>query len=136
MNFSSGMIAKAKKAASAEEILAMAREEGIALSATEAAEYYDLLHGSRPLEDEELDCVAGGKGGDDSSSNPPPKYHVGQILDVKASVSDTGSPVRVKVLSVGELSEFNGYGYYLQNVEKGYTYGPFSLEKCYVVVVG
>lgn len=75
MNFTNEMIAKAGKAASAEELIEMAKAEGVELTAEEAEQYFKFLHGSRELTDEELDQVAGGKGDD-----PKPKFTVGQHL--------------------------------------------------------
>lgn len=54
------IIAKAKEAKSAEELLAMAKENGMELTEEEAEEYYDRLHASGELADDELDSVAGG----------------------------------------------------------------------------
>ena len=60
MNFTREMIEKARSASSAEELLEMARAEGIEITEAEAAQYYDFLHTSRELTDEELSQVAGG----------------------------------------------------------------------------
>ena len=54
------IIAKAKEAKSAEELLAMAKENDMELTEEEAKEYYDRLHASGELADDELDSVAGG----------------------------------------------------------------------------
>ena len=56
------IIAKAKEAKSAEELLAMAKENDMELTEEEAKEYYDRLHASGELADDELDSVAGGIG--------------------------------------------------------------------------
>ena len=56
----SELIAKAKEAGSAEELLAMAKENDIELTGEQAKEYYDRLHASGELSDDELDNVAGG----------------------------------------------------------------------------
>ena len=60
--FTSELIEKAKAAKSAEDILAIAKENGIALGEDEAKEYFDRLNTSGELSDEELDSVAGGCG--------------------------------------------------------------------------
>ena len=77
MKFSKEMIEKAKSAASAEELVEMAKAEGIKLSADDAAKYFDFLHGSHELSDDEVQEVAGGKGED---STPGAKFSVGQTV--------------------------------------------------------
>lgn len=77
MKFSNEMIEKAKSASSAEELMHMAAEEGIALTAEEAKQYFDFLHSSGALSDEELENVAGGKGND----GPKPKYKAGRRIN-------------------------------------------------------
>lgn len=55
------IIAKAKESKNAEELLAMAKENGIELTEDEAKTYYAWLHStSGELSDEELNSVAGG----------------------------------------------------------------------------
>ena len=75
--FSIEQIEKANRAASKEELPALAKAEGIELTEAEAEAFFGLLNGSRALSDEELTAVAGGKG---SSSKPDPKYKLGQIV--------------------------------------------------------
>ena len=60
MNFTPEQITKAKAAKSAEELIALAKENGIALTEEEAAKYFADLHKEGELADEELDNVAGG----------------------------------------------------------------------------
>jgi predicted ribosomally synthesized peptide with nif11-like leader len=55
------LLEKAKTANSAEELLSMAKEEGIELTEAEAAAYFNQLNAAEgELADEELDNVAGG----------------------------------------------------------------------------
>ena len=54
------LIEKAKLAKSAEEIFSLAKENGVQLSADEANTYFDELHKSGEISDDELDNVAGG----------------------------------------------------------------------------
>ena len=54
------MILKAKEAKSAEELLAMAKEIGMNLDEEGAKAYFEQLHKSGELADDELDNVAGG----------------------------------------------------------------------------
>ena len=61
MNFTDEMIAKAKTAASAEELIELAAEEGIIITAEEAEKYFSFLSNNGELSDEALEAVAGGK---------------------------------------------------------------------------
>lgn len=54
------MIERAKQAASAEELLAVAKENGVELTTEDAQKYFEMWHTSAELSDEELDNVAGG----------------------------------------------------------------------------
>ena len=60
-NFPPEMIEKAKAAKSAEELLALAKENGVEMTADEAATYFAQLNPkSGELNDDDLDNVAGG----------------------------------------------------------------------------
>ena len=80
MNISKELIEKAKTAKTAEELLEMAKEESIEMSAEQAAEYFATIHASGELSDEELDNVAGGCGSGDE-----PLFTVGQWVYVRAT---------------------------------------------------
>lgn len=54
------LIAKARSAKSAEELLALAKENGVELTEEEASAYFEQLNKSGELSDDELDNVAGG----------------------------------------------------------------------------
>ena len=54
------LLEKAKEAKSAEELLSLAKENGVELTKDEAEEYFAQMHQSGELSDEELDNVAGG----------------------------------------------------------------------------
>ena len=63
-NLTPEMIEKAKAAKSAEELLALAKENGVEMTADEAATYFAQLNPkSGELDDDDLDAVAGGKAG-------------------------------------------------------------------------
>ena len=67
------LIQKAKEAKSAEELLALAKENGIGLTVEQARAYFARLHpAAGELDDDELDAVAGGGcgGGSDSMKCP------------------------------------------------------------------
>ena len=76
MNFTPEQITKAKAAKSVEELLAIAKENGMELTEEEAAKYFAEWHKEGELSDEELNNVSGGCGSDD----PPPRYQKGQHL--------------------------------------------------------
>ena len=80
MKFSKELIEKAKTAKTAEELLEMAKEESIEMSAEQAAEYFATIHASGELSDEELDNVSGGCGSGDE-----PLFTVGQWVYVRAT---------------------------------------------------
>lgn len=54
------LIAKARSAKSAEELLALAKENGTELDAEQAAAYFEQINKSGELSDDELDNVSGG----------------------------------------------------------------------------
>ncbi len=56
----SELITKAKACKSAEELLALAAENGVRLTAEQAAAKYQALHEEGTLSEEELDGVSGG----------------------------------------------------------------------------
>ena len=60
MELTKEMIAKAKEAKTVEELVVLAKENGIELTFEEAEECFTKLHKSGELADEELDNVAGG----------------------------------------------------------------------------
>ena len=80
MIISKELIEKAKTAKTAEELLEMAKEESIEMSAEQAAEYFVTIHASGELSDEELDNVSGGCGSGDE-----PLFTVGQWVYVRAT---------------------------------------------------
>ena len=61
MEINTELIAKARTAKSPEELLALAKENGIELTEETAKMYFDQLHPKTgELDDDELDNVAGG----------------------------------------------------------------------------
>ena len=54
------MFEKAKEAKSIEELMSIAKENGMELSKESATAYFEEMHKSGELSDEELDNVAGG----------------------------------------------------------------------------
>ena len=69
-NLTPEMIEKAKAAKSAEELLALAKANGVEKTADEAATYFAQLNPkSGELDDDDLDAVAGGAGGCNNSED-------------------------------------------------------------------
>ncbi len=62
MKFTSEQLTKAKQAKSADELLALAKENGMELTEEEAAKYFAELNKEGEIADEELDNVSGGCG--------------------------------------------------------------------------
>ena len=61
MELNKELLAKAKEAKTPEELLTLAKENGMELTEAEAKTYFDLLHPQTgELSDDELDNVAGG----------------------------------------------------------------------------
>ncbi|MCM1023706.1 MAG: hypothetical protein NC395_06565 [Prevotella sp.] len=58
--FTPELIEKARQAKSAEEILALAKENGISMTDETARAHFERLHNSGEMSDEELDNVSGG----------------------------------------------------------------------------
>ena len=75
MNFTPEQIKQAKKASSIEELIELAKDNGINLSTETATIYYNELHKEGELGDDELMNVAGGDKGD-----PDPRYSEGQYV--------------------------------------------------------
>ena len=61
-NLTPELIAKAKAAKSAEELFALAKENGVELTAEEAKTYFAQLNANGAVSDDELDAVAGADG--------------------------------------------------------------------------
>ena len=75
MNFTPELIAAAKTADSPEALIAMAKEQGVTLSDSEAALYFRQLHeSSGELTDDELDTVSGGACGSKGDNRETPYY--------------------------------------------------------------
>ena len=71
MNFTEEQLAKIKAAKTAEELIALAKAEGIEVTEEEIKAKFDAMHKEGELADDELDNVAGGCGGGDDDSNVP-----------------------------------------------------------------
>lgn len=72
MSFTKEQLTKAKQAKSVEELLTLAKENGMELTEEEAAKHFAEWHKEGELSDDELNNVSGGCGG----SNVPSKVNV------------------------------------------------------------
>jgi Zn finger protein HypA/HybF involved in hydrogenase expression len=68
-NVTPELIARAKTAQSAEELLALAKTNGIELTEETAKAYFEQLNANTAVSDDELDAVSGGTCGSDEESD-------------------------------------------------------------------
>lgn len=109
MQFSREMIAKAKQAKSAEELLAMAKAENFPMTEEESQFFFDALNRQGEISDDELDAVAGaGKSKQPENTTPKPLYSKGQYV--------SWGNARCEICDIGEYSEQDGYRYYVRVV--------------------
>ena len=122
MNFTDEMIAKAKQTASAEELLKLAEEEGIVMTAEEAEKYFSFLSADGELSDEALEAVAGGKG-------YTAKYYLGDTVQFWYAPKST-----TLVGKITKMYTCEAQGWWLYDVKqsigvsKGTVYGKLPLE--------
>ena len=87
-NLTPEMIEKAKAAKSAEELLELAKANGVEMTADEAATYFAQLNPkSGELDDDDLDAVAGGACSNDGDSHICPNCNA--VLNNAISSQDT-----------------------------------------------
>ena len=81
MELTKELVAKTKEAKTPEELMALAKENGIGLTEEETKAYFDRLHPQTgELSDSELDNVSGGCGGGYVDGRPHPRFTVGQSV--------------------------------------------------------
>ena len=79
MELTKELVAKAKEAKTPEELMALAKENGVELTEESAAAYFDRLHPQTgELSDSELDNVSGGCGGGCDAGRPQPPIRCGR----------------------------------------------------------
>ena len=89
MKLTQEQLAKAKAAKSVEELLTLAKENGMELTEEEAKNYFEQWHKDGKLSDEELDNVSGGCGGD-----PHDDYPSGACFSYTSEyITDTKCPI-------------------------------------------
>ena len=128
MNISKELLEKAKAAKSAEELLALAKNEGIELTAEQAAKAFAELNKTGELSDEELDNVAGGC---DEFKETKWKYNIGDCVIIKEQVYSKSDFTAVIVELLPDPNIGNGHGWY--KIKELYTEGgSFYISKSHV----
>ena len=80
-NLTPELIAKAKAAKSAQELLELAKANNVDLTETEAKTYFEQLNANGAVSDDELDIVAGGLGcPDDEDDDEDDTYQDGEVV--------------------------------------------------------
>ena len=81
MEMNKELLAKAKEAKTPDELMSLAKENGIELTAESAASYFERLNSKTgELSDSELDNVSGGCGGGYDAGRPHPRFAVGETV--------------------------------------------------------
>ena len=103
MKLTNEQLAKVKAAKNAEELLALAKENGMEMTDDEAKKYFADLHKEGELADDELDNVSGGGGCITGSlvegGMADPKYHKGDVLYIPQRATTYYS--RIEIVSDG-----------------------------------
>ena len=81
MEMNKELLEKAKEAKTPDELMSLAKENGIELTAESAASYFERLNSKTgELSDSELDNVSGGCGGGYVAGRPHPQFAVGESV--------------------------------------------------------
>ena len=120
MELTKELVAKAKEAKTPEELMALAKENGIGLTEEEAKAYFDRLHPQTgELSDSELDNVSGGCGGGYDAGRPQPRFAVGEtVLYIQSWLGATRITATGKVV---KRNYENGAWYYTLKIHDGST---------------
>ncbi|MDE6420343.1 MAG: hypothetical protein K2K87_07430 [Lachnospiraceae bacterium] len=119
MNMNEELMAKARGAKSAEELLALAKENNVELTEEQANAYFEQMNRTGELEDDELDSVAGGG------------CHNKGVTDFHSPVSLRGTCSEFKPKPWLELNENQKYCKYCEWGDV--CYGPDG-EMCYCLL--
>ena len=105
-NLTPEMIEKAKIAKSAEELLALAKENNVEMTADEAATYFAQLNPkSGELDDDDLDAVAGGACAD-SNDNDNPAVGVGDTVQITSWETCSSCGSNIGIVSIKHSSGY------------------------------
>ena len=94
-NLTPELIAKAKNAKTAEELLTLAKANGVELTADEAATYFVQLNAKGALSDDDLDGVAGGGFLGCPNKEVEPEFKTGDRVRVKAGACTCGDSIGI-----------------------------------------
>ena len=103
-NISPNLIEKAKTAKSAEELLEIAKENNVEMTADEAKTYFAQLNPkSGELDDDDLDNVAGGACGNKDNSNA---VSLGDKVNIVSGTACSACGCAIGVVSKGQRSVY------------------------------
>ena len=120
MEMNKELLAKAKEAKTPDELMSLAKENGIELTAESAASYFERLNSKTgELSDSELDNVSGGCGGGYVSGRPHPQFAVGEtVLYIHSWIGANRITATGKVV---KRNYENGAWYYTLKIHDGST---------------
>ena len=127
MEMNKELLEKAKEAKTPDELMSLAKENGIELTAESAAAYFERLNSKTgELSDSELDNVSGGCGGGYVAGRPKPRFAVGEsVLYIHSWIGANRITASAKV--VKRSYEDDGWYYTLKihdgsEIEMGESY--------------
>lgn len=120
MELTKELVAKAKEAKTPEELMALAKENGIDMPEESAASLFEQLNSkTSELSDSELDNVSGGCGGGYDAGRPQPRFAVGEtVLYIHSWLGATRITATGKVV---KRNYENGAWYYTLKIHDGST---------------
>ena len=120
MELNKELVAKAKEAKTSEELMALAKENGIDMTEESAASLFEQLNSkTSELSDSELDNVSGGCGGGYDAGRPHPQFAVGEtVLYIHSWLGAQRITATGKVV---KRNYENGAWYYTLKIHDGST---------------
>ena len=126
MNFTQEQLAKAKAAKSAEELIALAKENGMELSEEEAKKFFAELNKEGTLADDELDNVSGGCGGGDEDPHAEHLAFCPTVIDNDSVCPVCGGYIN----SIKYVTSKSGYSsYFVLYCPNGEVYFDRTLQR-------
>ena len=127
--FTPELIEKAKSAKTPEELLALAKENGVELTEESAKAYFEQLNPKTgEVSDDELNNVAGGCGGGYDAGRPQPRFAVGEtVLYIHSWLGGDRITASAKVV---KRSYENDAWYYTLKIHDG---SEITLSESYVL---
>lgn len=113
MKLTAEQLMKARSAKSAEELMELAKADGIEVTEEQATEQFTMLHSEGELADNELNNVSGGGcGGGDGLSEPFFKFKEGSRVRVKSGTygGKTGTVTKVEQDGEGFIEALGSLG--------------------------